>query len=400
MRFDDQKRALWDSAALCPDSPAQTSRQEFHTAGSARTNPSIHQSINPLALWFRRRRAAYCAQIPPHRAERSAGGPPPWLLGKTLINTAASARCWQRKDHWKPFLTVSLLHSRLLRHMWIRQGNQVCRCRCNNPKRGCWTQKYRSRHLPHCLAFLHRDPDMRSLNDQFSIFNFQLTLPGSSMWRELRSAQRPWLRLRRSNFSLPLPTPCRPPSSPQHLSRHRPTLHAPHALHAPRSGCHLAAPQIPPPTRTGERSGVSAERRRYWTTPTTRPEQLPEKIIKEIASPPPTLYNRPKRMRASLTRIFHGFRQPDGVAQASSLPYRGFPIRRCRQAGTACRPEVGDTAGWKPALRSLGSPVPFLGREISGLSGSGFASRDRGPCSSKLGVPNEPRPPKATGVNF
>ncbi len=69
-----------------------------------------------------------------------------------------------------------------------------------------------------------------------------------------------------------------------------------------------------------------------------------------------------------LTRIFHGFRQPDGVAQASSLPYRGFPIRRCRQAATACRPEVGDTAGWKPALRSLGSPVPFLGREISGLT--------------------------------
>ncbi len=72
-------------------------------------------------------------------------------------------------------------------------------------------------------------------------------------------------------------------------------------------------------------------------------------------------------LRGTLARIFHGFRQPDGVAQASSLPYRGFPIRRCRQAGTACRPEVGDTARWKPALRSLGSPVPFLGREISGL---------------------------------
>ena len=39
------------------------------------------------------------------------------------------------------------------------------------------------------------------------------------------------------------------------------------------------------------------------------------------------------------------------VAQTSSLPYRGFPIRRCNQAGTACRLEVGDTAGWKPALR-------------------------------------------------
>ena len=39
------------------------------------------------------------------------------------------------------------------------------------------------------------------------------------------------------------------------------------------------------------------------------------------------------------------------VAQVSNLPYRGFPIRRCDQAGTACRLEVGDTAGWKPALR-------------------------------------------------
>ena len=66
-------------------------------------------------------------------------------------------------------------------------------------------------------------------------------------------------------------------------------------------------------------------------------------------------------MLHSLARIFHGFRQPAGVAQTSSLPYRGFPIRRRDQAGTACRLEVGDTAGWKPALRNLGSPVPPLG---------------------------------------
>ena len=50
-------------------------------------------------------------------------------------------------------------------------------------------------------------------------------------------------------------------------------------------------------------------------------------------------------------RIFQGFCQPEGVAQTSSLLYRGFPIRRCGQMGTSCRLEVGDTAGWKPALR-------------------------------------------------
>ncbi|HXP60168.1 MAG TPA: DUF6057 family protein [Dongiaceae bacterium] len=56
-----------------------------------------------------------------------------------------------------------------------------------------------------------------------------------------------------------------------------------------------------------------------------------------------------------------------GVAQTSSLLYRGFPIRRRDRAATACRLEVGDTAGWKPALPSLGSPVPPLACEISGL---------------------------------
>jgi hypothetical protein len=63
-----------------------------------------------------------------------------------------------------------------------------------------------------------------------------------------------------------------------------------------------------------------------------------------------------------------GLRQVEGVAQTSSLAYRGFPIRRCDQAGTTCRLEVGDTAGWKPALRSLEGPVPLLGYETSGLS--------------------------------
>jgi len=38
------------------------------------------------------------------------------------------------------------------------------------------------------------------------------------------------------------------------------------------------------------------------------------------------------------------------VAQTSSLLYRGFPIRRRWEVRMACRLEVGDTAGWKPAL--------------------------------------------------
>jgi len=72
---------------------------------------------------------------------------------------------------------------------------------------------------------------------------------------------------------------------------------------------------------------------------------------------------------------FTGRRRPEGVAQTSSLPYRGFPIRRCDQAGTACRLEVGDTAGWKPALRGVGSPIRAqAGRGASmvlGLHGDG-----------------------------
>ena len=56
------------------------------------------------------------------------------------------------------------------------------------------------------------------------------------------------------------------------------------------------------------------------------------------------------------------------VAQTSSLLYRGFPTRNARQLQTTsvlptvCRLEVGDTAGWKPALRrwrrSLASKQP------------------------------------------
>ncbi len=39
------------------------------------------------------------------------------------------------------------------------------------------------------------------------------------------------------------------------------------------------------------------------------------------------------------------------VAQVSNLPYRGFPTRRRCVIPTVCRLEVGETAGWKPALR-------------------------------------------------
>ncbi len=41
------------------------------------------------------------------------------------------------------------------------------------------------------------------------------------------------------------------------------------------------------------------------------------------------------------------------VAQTSSLPYRGFPIRPRCEVCKPCRLEVGDTAGWKPALLPL-----------------------------------------------
>src|SRR5882724_3967470 len=41
------------------------------------------------------------------------------------------------------------------------------------------------------------------------------------------------------------------------------------------------------------------------------------------------------------------------VAQTSSLLYRGFPIRKRWEVRRPCRLEVGDTAGWKPALLLL-----------------------------------------------
>jgi hypothetical protein len=39
------------------------------------------------------------------------------------------------------------------------------------------------------------------------------------------------------------------------------------------------------------------------------------------------------------------------VAQVSNLLYRGFLIRKRYDVSTGSRLEVGDTAGWKPALR-------------------------------------------------
>ena len=64
------------------------------------------------------------------------------------------------------------------------------------------------------------------------------------------------------------------------------------------------------------------------------------------------------------------FPQLEGVAQTSpGLPgCRGFPIRRRGQAGAACRLEVGDTAGWKSALRSLRSPALLSSWQMSGLA--------------------------------
>jgi hypothetical protein len=62
-----------------------------------------------------------------------------------------------------------------------------------------------------------------------------------------------------------------------------------------------------------------------------------------------------------------GFRQLEGVAQTSpGLPgCRGFPIRSRDQAGTACRLEVGDTAGWKHAPRASGARYRFKTKPFS-----------------------------------
>src|ERR1017187_9905662 len=83
-----------------------------------------------------------------------------------------------------------------------------------------------------------------------------------------------------------------------------------------------------------------------------------------------------KRVKRNKTQYSCGFhvvfaKRDERQKRASSLLYRGFPIRRCDQKGTACRLEVGDTVPIrnreKPALRSLGSLLPLLGREIPGL---------------------------------
>ena len=85
-----------------------------------------------------------------------------------------------------------------------------------------------------------------------------------------------------------------------------------------------------------------------------------------------------ERKKARSKSLIHGARSnrsPDSftgsptesVAQTSSLLYRGFPIRwpslrpECQNRRAGCRLEVGDTAGWKPALRSLGRLMTFLG---------------------------------------
>ena len=65
----------------------------------------------------------------------------------------------------------------------------------------------------------------------------------------------------------------------------------------------------------------------------------------------------------SLEPEFRSRLQPSHVAQASSLLYRGFPT--CEAGNfitrtprwTPRRLEVGDTAGWKPALRRRGRPT-------------------------------------------
>ena len=88
-------------------------------------------------------------------------------------------------------------------------------------------------------------------------------------------------------------------------------------------------------------------------------------------------------------RVFHGFCQPEDVAQTSSLLYRGFPIRRCDPAGTDGRLEVGDTAGWKPALRGLRNQVPLFGYEISGqeLPANRPGRMARYLCEAEAGLP-------------
>jgi hypothetical protein len=56
---------------------------------------------------------------------------------------------------------------------------------------------------------------------------------------------------------------------------------------------------------------------------------------------------------------------PGDVAQVSNLLYRGFQTRRPFDQSrsfwnrrTPCRLEIGDTAGWKPALRNNAAVNP------------------------------------------
>ena len=62
------------------------------------------------------------------------------------------------------------------------------------------------------------------------------------------------------------------------------------------------------------------------------------------------LPSSPLREFCSETLSACGYKYGD-VAQVSNLLYRGFLIRNRHNAQKGCRLEVGDTAGWKPALR-------------------------------------------------
>jgi hypothetical protein len=79
---------------------------------------------------------------------------------------------------------------------------------------------------------------------------------------------------------------------------------------------------------------------------------------------------------ARLARVFHTF-----VAQISNLPYRrASSLRRvsplrAAEVSTLCRLEIGDTAGWKPALRRLGAVLLASFVLLAGpLAGTGHAA--------------------------
>src|SRR5438552_2840662 len=60
------------------------------------------------------------------------------------------------------------------------------------------------------------------------------------------------------------------------------------------------------------------------------------------------------------SNCFISYRMAFGVAQVSNLLYRRLlacepcVMSRAREFSIACRLEIGDTAGWKPALRAFG----------------------------------------------